>query len=146
MPLRSYHTAVRVLPPQPHEPNDVLHDRDSSEQGSANAEHSVRRKLVPRKAIPHSKVQANWHEDAVQYDQQPKPKDCLPARAQRVVQGRRLIEVDVRKHDLGVRKGCIPKRWRMAGITACRWGCGPCARGVLLACAIDAHSLSRHHE
>jgi hypothetical protein len=146
MPLRSYHTAIRVLPPQPYEPNDVLHYGNGSEQGGANAEHGVRRKLVARKAIPHSEVETNWHEDAVQYDQQPKPKDSLLPRAQRVVQGWRLVEVDVGEHDLGVREGCIPERWRMAGIASCHWSCGPCACGVLLARAINAHGLSWYHE
>jgi hypothetical protein len=146
MPLRSYHTAIRVLPPQSHESNDVLDNRDGSEQSRADTEDGVGRKLIARQAVPHSKVQANGHAHAVEYDQQPEPKDGLLPGAQRVVQRRRLVEVDVGEDNLCVREGCIPERGCMAGIAARRWGRGSCARGVLVGGAIDAHGLARDHE
>lgn len=68
-------SAVGVLLPQAMEANKVLNNRDGSQQGGADTEDGICRQLVSCQAVPHAKVQANGHEDAVDNDERPEPKD-----------------------------------------------------------------------
>jgi hypothetical protein len=147
IPLRSNDPAVGVLAPQADEADKVLDNGDGPEQRSADTEDGVCGELVARQAIPHAKVHANGHEDAVDEDEQPEPEDGLPARAQRVLERRGLPEVGVIVCDLGmgiygvrVGRGCP------AGLGAER-GCGRGARLALVVVAravdLDARHLKR---
>lgn len=101
--LGSNDPAVRILPPQAGESHKVLDNRDSPQQRSANTEDGVGGQLVSCQAVPHAKVHANGHEDAVDEDEQPEPENGLPARLQRVIERRRPSKVGVVVRDLRVR-------------------------------------------
>lgn len=103
------------------EADEVLDNRHGSEQGGADTEDGVGGQLVARQAIPHAKVEADGHEDAVEDDEGPEPEDGLLARAQRVVERRRAGEVrvfvrDLRVGKLGVGIGRRGAAW------LCAWG------------------------
>jgi hypothetical protein len=137
--LRSNDPAVGVLAPQADEADKVLDNGDGSEQRGTDTEDGVRGELVARQAIPHAKVHSNGHEDAVDEDERPEPSDGLPARAQRVLERRRLPEVGVIVRDLcvrvyGVRVGRYCAAWLGA---ECRRGLGSWLALVVVARAVD---------
>lgn len=151
-PLRANDPTARSLLPQPVEADEVLDDRDGSQQGSTNGEDGIGGQLVASEAVPHAKVEADGHEDAVDYDKTPEPEDGLLADPQAIVQGRWSRELGVRVGDLGVRKlgggrlwgGCttgvlarvLAGGWRLRrGILGSRWLCvvGAVELGWLLA-------------
>lgn len=82
--------------------NEVFDDRDGPEQGGTDTEDGICRQLVSGQAIPHAKVEANGHEDAVENNKRPEPEDGLLADSQRVFQRRRAAEIGVIVGDLGV--------------------------------------------
>jgi len=108
VPLRSNNSAVRVLLPQAIESNEILDNGDGAEQRSANTEDGVGRQLVARQAIPHAKVHANGHEDAVDEDEGPEPEDGLSPCSQRVFERWRFSEVWIIEYDLGVGIDGVP--------------------------------------
>jgi hypothetical protein len=131
------------------EADEVFHNRHSTQQCCADTEDSVCRQLISRQAIPHAKVQADGHANAVEEDQGPEPKDGLLPRAQRVFERRRAPEVGVIVRDLsmwvdGMRVG----RWSSTRIRASIQGCrgatnGCCAARlsfIVVAGAIDLNS------
>jgi hypothetical protein len=85
VPLGPNDPAARVLPPKAAESDEVLNNRNGSQQRCTDTEDGVCRELVARQAIPHAKVKANGHAHAVEEDQGPEPEDGLLPRSQRVV-------------------------------------------------------------
>ena len=127
MSLRANNPAVGVLAPQSCKANEVLDNGNGSEQRRADAEDGIGGQLVSGEAVPHAKVHANGHEDAVDEDEEPEPENGLLAHAQRVLERRRPAEVGVVVRDLGV---------GVYGVRVGRCGArGICAGSGSLCCA-----------
>lgn len=143
--------AVGLFLPQPVEAYKVLDNRHGSKQRCANAEHGVGRQLVARQTIPHAKVKADGHKDTINHDEEPKPKDCLLARSQRVAQRWRAEEIGVFVSYLRVR---VLREQAGRGSSA-RAGAGGNERGrgaawlsllIVLDGPIDVDARGRHRE
>lgn len=149
VPLRSNDPAVGVLPPQADKAHKVLDNGDCAEQRSANTEDGVCRQLVAGQAVPHAKVHANGHEDAVDEDERPEPDDGLFPCTKGVFERWRLAEVCILVRDLRVRVDRVRvRRCCAADVRAGsrgRHGC--CATASLVVVArpvdVDARDLQR---
>lgn len=140
VPLRSNDPAVGVLLPQSVEAHKVLDNGDGAQQRSADTEDGIGRQLVSRQAVPHAKVHANGHENAVDEDEEPEPEDGLLAGAQRVAQRWRAAEVGVIVCDLGVWVDCV-RVGRGCATVCCAGDGGGCRASrvslVVVAGAVD---------
>lgn len=129
------------------EADEVFDNRHGSKQSGTDTEDGVGRQLVARQAIPHAKVEADGHEDAVEDDEGPEPEDGLLAGAQRVLERRRAGEVGVIVGDLGVGKLGVgiwrrDAAWLCAGVEAGRVvdGRGAARLSFVVAGAVDVHA------
>lgn len=121
--LGSNNAAARALFPQPVKADEILDNGHGSKQSGADTEDCIGGQLIASEAVPHAKVEANGHEDAVDNNQRPEPGNGLFPWLERVVEGRRPGEVWVVVGDLGVGKEglwvwrCRPT-WLSAGVEA----------------------------
>lgn len=143
MPLRTNDSAIRILLPQPVEAHKVLDDRNSTQQRRADTEDGIGRQLVARKTVPHAKVHADGHEDAVDEDERPKPDDGISARSQRVLERRRFAEVRVVVRDLSVWVDCMWV-WRYCAADVCAGDGGCCCASWLAFVVVNTRSVDLH--
>lgn len=118
--LSSNDAAAGILPPQSVETDEILNNRHGSQQGGADTEDSIGRQLVASETVPHAKVEANRHADAVENDEGPEPENGLLAGSQRVVEWWWTCKVGVIVCDLGVGEESVSV-WRWSATWLCAW-------------------------
>lgn len=80
--LSSDDAAAGILLPQSVEADEILNNRHGSQQGGADTEDGIGGQLVASEAVPHAKVEANGHADAVENNEGPEPENSLLAGSQ----------------------------------------------------------------